>query len=114
MSQLLTDVHGALGAIIVDWEGEAVDQVSLINDYDIKVTGAHNGIILTRLQEVLHRIGGGMLEEIVISSTKTRTIVQPLTEDYLLLLLLDGNAQIGAARYRLQCCAEALSGEFMV
>lgn len=112
LKQLLDDVPGALGAIIVDWEGEAVDQVSLLSEYDIKVIGAHNGIILTRLQTVLDRTDGGSLEEVMISSSTARTLVQPLTEDYLLLLQLDRNAGVAEAKYCLRCCAEELSDEF--
>jgi predicted regulator of Ras-like GTPase activity (Roadblock/LC7/MglB family) len=112
LRQLLDAVPGSLGAIIVDWEGEAVDHVSQLNDYDIKVIGAHNGIILTRLQNVIDRTEGGRLEEVVICSSTARTLVQPLTEDYLLLLELDLTARVAAARYRLRCCAEELSDEF--
>jgi predicted regulator of Ras-like GTPase activity (Roadblock/LC7/MglB family) len=112
LKHLLDEIPGALGAIIVDWEGEAVDQVGQLSDYDFKLIGAHYGIILTRLQWVLERTDGGCLDEVGISCSTARTLVRPLTEDYLLLLELDPTAGAAAARYRLRCCVEKLSDEF--
>ena len=71
LRQLLDEISGSIGAIIVDWEGEAVDQTGCISDYDIKVIGAHNGIILTRIQAMLERVKGGDLQEVVIRSGET-------------------------------------------
>ncbi len=114
LNQLLDDVPGALGAIIVDWEGEAVDQVSSLGDYDIRLIGAHNGIILSRMQETFEHVDAGELEEVVIRTTLSRTMIRPLTEDYLILLELDQRAQISRARHCLDSCVEELRHEFDV
>lgn len=111
LKEMLDRVPGALGAIIADWEGEAVDQVARMDDYDIKILGAHKGIILTRLREALGRIDGGELEEILIRSEQNHTLVAPVTEDYFLVLTLSPEASLGGASFALRRCAALLREE---
>ncbi len=112
LNRLLEDIPGALGAVIIDWEGEAVDQVARINDYDIKVLGAHSGIILNLLREALSRIGSGDLEDAVIRTGENKILIAPLTEDYLLVLYLGSAAIVARATYRARCCVNELRQDF--
>ncbi len=112
LNRLLEDIPGALGAIIVDWEGEAVDQVARINEYDIKVIGAHSGIILSQLRDALSRIDSGVLEEVVIRAGKNKTLISPLTEDYLLILQLGDSGVSARAAYKMRHCVDELRHEF--
>ncbi|MBN1956740.1 MAG: roadblock/LC7 domain-containing protein [Desulfuromonadales bacterium] len=112
LNRLLEDIPGALGAVIIDWEGEAVDQVARINDYEIKVVGAHSGIILNLLREALSRIESGNLEEVIIRTGENKTLIAPLTEDYLLVLLLGPQAIAARAAYKARRCVYDLRHEF--
>ena len=112
LNRLLEDIPGALGAIIIDWEGEAVDQVTRTNEYDIKVLGAHSGIILGLLREALSRIDSGDLEEVVIRTGANKTLMVPLTEDYLLILQLGPEAIAARAAYKMRLCVAELRSEF--
>lgn len=113
LDRLLEDIPGALGAIIIDWEGEAVDQVARINEYDIKVLGAHCGIIMNQLREALARVDSGDLEEIVIRSGENKTLIAPLTEEYLLALHLGPTAIVARATFRMRKCVGELRHEFV-
>lgn len=113
LNKMLEHIPGALGAIIADWEGEAVDQVALMDDYDIKVMGAYKGIILTRLREALGRVDGGELEEILICADQNHTLVAPVTEDYFLVLTLSPEAMLGRASFELRRCATLLRDEIV-
>ena len=112
MNRLLEDIPGALGAIIIDWEGEAVDQVTQTEEYDIKVLGAHSGIILSLLREALSRVDGGHLEEVVIHTGQHKTMIAPLTEDYLLVLQLESKAITARAAYVMRPYVDELRSEF--
>ncbi len=112
LNRLLEDIPGALGAIIIDWEGEAVDQVARISDYDIKLLGAHSGIILHLLRETLTRIDSGELEEVVFRTGDNKTLIAPLTEDYLLVLHLGAEAIVARATFRAGRCVDELRHEF--
>ncbi|WP_321365573.1 roadblock/LC7 domain-containing protein [uncultured Desulfuromusa sp.] len=113
LKRLLEDIPGALGAIIVDWEGESVDHVARIDDYDIKVLGAHSGIILSRLRDTLSRVDSGDLDQVVIRAAGNKILISPLTEDYLLMLQLGGEAIVARAAYKMRHCVDELRDEFV-
>lgn len=112
LTRLLEDIPGAVGAIIIDWEGEAVDQVTRVDEYDIKILGAHSGIILGMIREVLTRIDSGELDEVVIRTEQNKIMMNPLTEDYLLILQLDESAITARAAYKMKLCVEELRKDF--
>lgn len=113
LSRLLDDIPGALGAIIIDWEGESVDQVARINEYDIKVLGAHSGIILNQLRQVLTRVGSGQLEDVVIRCGEKKILIAPMTDEYLLVLHLGADAIVSRATYRVRRCVDDMRHEFI-
>ena len=112
LNRLLEDIPGALGAIIIDWEGEAVDQVTRIGEYDIKVLGAHKGIILHLLRDALARIESGELEEVLIRTGQNKTLIAPLNEDYYLVLTLGPESIAGRAAFKMRRCVAQLRSEF--
>lgn len=112
LHRLLDAIPGALGAIIIDWEGEAVDQVARIGEYDIKVLGAHKGVILNLLRAALSRIDSGELEEVLIRTGQNKTLLAPLSADYYLVLTLGPTALAGRAAFKMRSCVAALRAEF--
>ena len=112
LNRLLEDIPGAVGAIIIDWEGEAVDQVTRVDEYDIKVLGAHGGIILGMIRDVLTRIESGALDEVVIRTEQNKIMMAPLTDDYLLILQLGPMAITARAAYKMKLCVEELRKDF--
>lgn len=112
LNRLLEEIPGALGAIIIDWEGEAVDQVARIEEYDIKVLGAHKGIILNLLRDALARIDSGELEEVLIRTGRNKTLIAPLNEDYYLVLTLGPQSIAGRAAFKMRHCVTELRAEF--
>ena len=111
LNTLVERVPGAQGAIIADWEGEAVDQVGIMDDYDLKIIGAHKGVVLHNMREVVDRLGDGDLKEIVISTKQTQTLIMPVTKDYFLVLVLDRSDMLGRALMEARRCVHALYKE---
>ena len=112
LNRLLEDIPGALGAIIIDWEGESVDQVARMEDYDIKVLGAHKGIILNLLREAMAQFESGELEEVLIRTGNNKTLIAPLTVDYFLILTLGPQSIAARAAYKMRRCVDELRSEF--
>ena len=110
LQQLLAGMPDALGAIIVDFEGEAVDQVATIAEDDLKVLAAHNGIILSLLRAAAERVAGAQPEEVIIRTAQGRVLILPLAEDYLLLVQLQRDALVARALGRMRACAAQLHG----
>ena len=113
LKNLLDRVPGAQGAIIVDWEGEAVDQVGSMEEYDLKVIGAHKGVILANMREVVGRSGNDEIKEIVITTQRSQTLVLPVTQDYFLVLTLDRSDVLGKALFEARRCIQALYHEIV-
>lgn len=111
LGELVHRVPGAQGAIIADWEGEAVDQFGLMDDYQLKVLGAHKGIILHNMRDVVRRLGDDQLREIVITTARAQTLVLPVTNDYFLVLSLDRSDSLGRALFEARRCIAALQRE---
>ena len=111
MTELIRKVPGALGAILADWEGEAVDHAARMDDYELRLVGAHKGIILGNLREVVRRLEGDRLREIVITSEKNQTVVLPITDEYFLVLFLGREAMLGRALLEARRCLATLYAE---
>lgn len=111
LNTLVENVPGAQGAIIADWEGEAVDHVGAMDDYDLKIMGAHKGVVLHNMREVVDRLGDDDLREIVVTTRLTQTVIMPVTKDYYLVLTLDRSDMLGRALMETRRCVKALYQE---
>lgn len=95
LKELVESTHGASGAILADWEGEAVEQYCLTDTFQLKVTAAHKGIIVNQLQDVLVNFPAGPLRDVVITTESQYVIVGTVGSDYSLAMTLGRNALIG-------------------
>lgn len=94
-------------------EGESVDQVGIMDDYDLKVIGAHKGVILHNMREVVDRLGDDDLREIVVTTRQTQTLILPVTKEYYLVLILDRSDMLGRALLEARRCILALHKEIV-
>jgi predicted regulator of Ras-like GTPase activity (Roadblock/LC7/MglB family) len=111
LQDLIDRVPGALGVIFADWEGEAVDQVSKIGEYELKVIGAHKGIILTSMRQAMRDLETDVLEEIVVTTERSQTLILPVTQDYYLVMTLDRGDMLGRALFEARRTITALRKE---
>ena len=112
LNRLLEEIPGAIATIIIDWEGEAVDHVGQMDDYDIKALGAHKAIILQLLRDAMQRINCGNLEEVLIRTDDNKTLIAPLTAEYFLVLTLGPQSIATRAAFKMRCCMNELRPEF--
>ena len=92
LTNLVEAVPGASGAILADWEGESVEQFSYGDPYEMKVTAAHWGILLTLLKEMQGKYSTGAVRETVISTDQQHVIAGTLGDDYALVMTMNKNA----------------------
>lgn len=111
LGAMLERIPGSLGAILVDWEGEAVDQAGRIDDYELKVIGAHKGLILDNLRQAVARAEGNDLEEIIITTALRQTIILPVNHEYFLVVALERKDAMGRALFESRRCLELLKEE---
>lgn len=113
LTELMERVPGVLGVIIADWEGEAVDQVARMDEYDLKLHGAHGGVILNNMREIVRRLNDDELQEIVMTAETLRTLMIPVTPDYYLVVALDRSGSLGQALHAARHCAEIVRRDIL-
>ncbi len=111
LKALVESVPAASGAILADWEGEAVEQFCLYDDYEIKVTGAHEGIILNHFKDVYGAFPTGGLEEVVTVTDEQQVIAGMIGADYSLVMTLGRDALLGLALHRFHETVKVLEKE---
>ena len=112
LADLVETVNGATGAILADWEGESVAHCYLHDDdYDLKILGAHKGIILNQMKEVHSLLGGGELREAVITTASQHVLIGAIGPDYVLVMTLERESLVGMALHRFRDCLDVLYRE---
>ena len=86
LKELVDRVPQAVGAILVDWEGEAVLEYCHCDPYDLRFIAAHKGIILARLKEMQTAEQVGAIRDVVVTSTNGHVIIGRIDQDYSLVL----------------------------
>ncbi|AJF07173.1 roadblock/LC7 domain-containing protein [Geoalkalibacter subterraneus] len=111
LRNLLGELPDALGVVLADWEGEAVAHAARMDDFELKVFGAHHGIILDSLRQAAARLGEPGVEEVAIHADNRLILVMPVTEEYFIVLTLESEGLLARARHVLQAYAPQLHEE---
>lgn len=99
LKDLVDTVPDAVGAILVDWEGEAVQEYCHCDSYEMRFVGAHKGIILSRLREMHTASQDGEIEDVVVTSACQILLIGAIDPDYSLVLQTNRSCPVGLARY---------------
>jgi hypothetical protein len=90
LDSIVDAAGGGVGAILVDDEGESIDYVTRGDSYEIRLAGAHHGIVLNLLNDIQKRIGSGeTIEEICVRSDLLTYTIAPLEEGLFVVLVQD-------------------------
>jgi predicted regulator of Ras-like GTPase activity (Roadblock/LC7/MglB family) len=111
LRDLVESTPGATGAILADWEGEAVEQHCLYDDYELKVVAAHKGIVLNQMREVHATFSGDELCDAVITTASQHILTGLIGPDYSLVVTLDRGAVLGLALFRFRKALKLLEKE---
>ena len=87
---LVESVRGGVGAVLVDDQGESVDVFTHGDSYEIRLAGAHHGIILTLLEKIMESSGNGdRLHSLSIRSELLAYTIMPVGEGLFVVLMQD-------------------------
>lgn len=113
LKNLVERIDGAQGAILLDWEGEAVEQYAVISDYEIKFLGAHMGILLYNLSKRLKKeLGDDDVLGITIDTENKRFAIFPVDKDYYVVIALSKDTVFGLVRHEIEATIKAIKKEF--
>lgn len=82
LAQMLTQLPDAHGAVLADWEGEAVDQAGDLGDTEIRLVGAHWGVVYFMARTSLQSVGDSGPRDLTLRFARQQVIVRRLTDDY--------------------------------
>lgn len=99
LQELVERTPEAIGAILVDWEGEAVQEYCHCDPYDIRFLAAHQGIILSRLKEIPEEVHGGQVEDIIITTINNHLLIGPVDQEYALVMSIGRSGAVSLAMH---------------
>lgn len=112
VQDLVQSTVGATGAILIDWEGEAVEFYSPVaSEFDIKILGAHQNIVFSRIREIRQRVSLQNVDNVVITTDQQHCILGAVGDDYTLVTVLERNALVGRALVNVQRTVRLLEKE---
>jgi predicted regulator of Ras-like GTPase activity (Roadblock/LC7/MglB family) len=115
LGELLRTTDGAIGAVFLDHEGEAValhsERIFDIGEYGLKAIGAYSGMFLNQARRLSENVDGGEPHRITIGFEHAKVLSCPLKDGYYLVLVLDPHANEGIAWQRLNGTRTALLAE---
>ena len=99
LDELVGSVPGAVGALLLDSEGEVVVQ-SGARDYRHKLIGAYQGIALAVARRIGGRHGAGAVEGLTCRYTHAALVLRPLKDGYYFVLSLAPGSVVAEAERR--------------
>lgn len=101
LTELVDATSGVTGAILVDWEGETVELAcGSVDEYDLKLLAAHQGIILNQVRDACGRLLGAASSELVVTTGVGGCIVGAVGAEYALVMTFHRDALVGRALQR--------------
>lgn len=113
LNELVDGIDGALGAMFLDWEGEAVQIVGEPPVYDLQLVGAYQGIFLSQFKRMTEvgELGELLLFKIGFDGSVFYNCA--LADGYFLSLVTLPEALEGLVWQRLTACREILNREIV-
>jgi|ERR1039457_4438414 predicted regulator of Ras-like GTPase activity (Roadblock/LC7/MglB family) len=112
LEKLVNSTPRAIGAILVDWEGEAVQEYCHCDSYEIRFLAAHQAIILSRIRELHNDVGHtSRIEDFVVTVSNAHLIIGSIDEDYSLVMNVDRMCPVHLALYHFRAAVIELRKE---
>jgi hypothetical protein len=90
LDDIVDAAGGGVGAILVDDEGESIDYVTRGDSFEIRLAGAHHGIVLNILNDIQKRIDNReTIEEICVRSDLFTYTIASMGDGLFVVLVQD-------------------------
>lgn len=111
LKKLVESTPKAIGAILVDWEGEAVQEYCFCDPYEIRFVAAHKGIILAQLKELQSGINVGTIEDVVVTASSCHLLIGTIDKDYSLVMNVGRDCPVSVALHHFRDAVSILKKE---
>jgi len=93
---------GAIGAILMGYDGIAIDQHFKANEEaDLSLIAVEYSNVLKEIRKTAEILNTGVMEEVSVKTERLYVIIRTLSDEYFVALTLERDGNFGKGRYLL-------------
>lgn len=108
---LIDKVQGGIASVLISSDGEAIEYCSRDKAFDIEWIGARYGLVFRDLSSTVERLGQGLIRSIVVELEKGNLVVNPIIDQFYLILFLHPEGNLGQGLHYSKMAAVAIERE---
>lgn len=113
LREIVERADGVQGAVIMGMDGIAIGEHIVDPACSIQTVGIEYASAIKSIQKAAHSLAAGDVQEVIINTSSSVTILRLITREYFIALSLLPDGNHGRARYLLRLAVPRLSGEFL-
>lgn len=103
LDTIVRSVDGALAAIIMAYDGIPIDEIAVEqSDFDTQLLSVEYATVLREIKRAADVIKAGDMEEVSITTSRTRTVMRVLSNELFVALIMRRDGNFGKGRYLLK------------
>jgi predicted regulator of Ras-like GTPase activity (Roadblock/LC7/MglB family) len=99
--------------LLMGTDGLPIEKVVKSESLNIELLIAEFTTILRNTAQTATEVNAGALEEFILLTDRVIVLLKAITQEYFLMMILKGNANIGRARFELKKAKYVLEKEFV-
>ncbi len=108
---IVEKVEGGRGAVIMGYDGIPIEEHIPAGTSDLQMLAVEYVNVMKEVKRTVEVLKSGALEEILVTTERSRVIFRALSDDFFVMLALDESGNLGKGRYLLKCAAAGLCEE---
>ncbi len=112
LRHIVGNVEGGIGAVIMGYDGIPIDE--FIRDdapFDMQLLAVEYATVLKEVKRTIEVLKTGDMEEMSITTERTRVLIRSLSDEFFVFLLIDRQGNYGKGRYLLKREAPGMHAE---
>ena len=103
LKELVEEVEGGLGAILMGYDGIAIDEYILAgSDFDISLLAVEYATLMKEIRRTVEVLQSGDFEELAVATGELRVVVRVVNDEFFVVLIIDRDGNYGKGRYLLR------------
>lgn len=103
LKNTVEQVDGAIGAVIMGYDGIAIDEFILLNEsFDVQLLAVEYATLLKEIKQTVDVLKTGSMEEVSISTAEVSILLRVISEEFFLVLMMKRDGNYGKGRYLLR------------
>ena len=113
LREIASKVENTHCVLLMGMDGLPIEKVVINDSLNIDLLTAEFTTVLRLTNHTTAEVNAGTLDEVIILSDRIVLLTKSITSEYLLLMILSQDSNIGKARFELKKAKYALEKEFV-